>query len=566
MSPIAPFLIFFAGAVLAALTTGRVRAAVMLLTPVLGAVNLYAMPLEAHLTTQLFGRELVLIESDRMSRLFGWLFHLAAFVGGLYSLHTSDRMQHVSVLAYAGCAMGVVFAGDLLTVFLFWEGLALTSIFLVLARRTPSSLRSAVRYLLFQVASGMLMLLAIVLLHQEGRSLVFAPVGLDGLASWLLFIAIGIKAGFPLLHNWITDSYPEATETGAVVLSAFTTKIAIFALARMFPGTELLIWIGAAMATFPIFYAVIENDLRRVLSYSLINQLGFMVVGIGIGTELAINGAVAHAFTHVMYKSLLFMSMGAVLFRTGRMGGSELGGLYRTMPVTTVMCMIGAASISAFPLFSGFISKSMVLSAALATGHDWVWLALLFASAGVFHHAGIKIPFFAFFAHDSGLRPKEAPLCMLLAMAIAAFFCILLGVQPQLLYAMLPYDVPYDPYSVGHVLTQCQLLFFSALAFVWLNRMGLYPPELPGINIDAEWLYRRLVPRAAMRLRDDLARARMLGGAVLDEVWNSGIAVVTRLHGPRGVLARDPLGSYALIALVALFAVILVFELVLGSR
>ena len=306
-----------------------------------------------------------------------------------------------------------------------------------------------------------------------------------------MFLGFGLKCGWPLLHGWIIDGYPAATPSGAVFLSAFTTKLAVYALARGFPGTELLIWIGAAMAMFPIFYAVIENDLRRVLCYSMINQIGYMMVGIGIGTSLSLNGTAAHAFCHILYKALLFMSMGAVMYRTGRVNGTDLGGLGRSMPWTAGFCMVGAASISAFPLTSGFISKSMIMSAAAYEGHTFVFFILLFAAAGVFHHAGIKIPFFAFFAHDSGMRPKEAPWHMLLAMGIAAAFCIGLGCVPSLLYDILPYDANYQPYDVTHVVTQIQLLLWSALAFAVLMLSRIYPPELRSVNIDADWFYRK---------------------------------------------------------------------------
>jgi multicomponent Na+:H+ antiporter subunit D len=272
-----------------------------------------------------------------------------------------------------------------------------------------------------------------------------------------------------------------------------------------------LVYIGAAMTCFPIFYAVIENDLRKVLAYSLINQLGFMVCGIGIGTALALNGTVAHAFNDVIFKGLLFMTMGAVLHRVGHVNGSNLGGLYKTMPKTTIFCIIGAASISAFPLFSGFVSKSMVMAAMIEDGHEYLWLMLLFASAGVFHHAGIKIPFFAFFAHDSGLRPKEAPTNMLVAMGIAAFMCILVGTYPEFLYQMLPWDMEkqYVPYDLTHTLTQLQLLFFSALAFVWLNKQGLYPPELKSVNVDFEWIYRKAMPDAGLSLAKLAAKLKV---------------------------------------------------------
>jgi multicomponent Na+:H+ antiporter subunit D len=400
----------------------------------------------------------------------------------------------VAGLAYAGSAVGAVFAGDFVTLFIFWELLALTSAYLVFARRTQAAREAGIRYLIIQVLSGVLLLFGALMYYRDTGSLNIEYIGLGSVASWFLLIAFGIKAAFPFLHTWLTDAYPEATPVGTVFLSAFTTKCAIYMLARTFPGEDLLVYIGAAMTCFPIFYAVIENDLRKVLAYSLINQLGFMVCGIGIGTALALNGTVAHAFNDVIFKGLLFMTMGAVLTRVGHVKGSHLGGLYKTMPKTTIFCIVGAASISAFPLFSGFVSKSMVMAAMIEAGHEYLWLMLLFASAGVFHHAGIKIPFFAFFAHDSGMRPKEAPNNMLIAMGIASVLCIAIGSYPTMLYSLLPWDNTYVPYDVTHTLTQLQLLFFSALAFVWLNKKGLYPPELKSVNLDVEWLYRTAMP------------------------------------------------------------------------
>jgi multicomponent Na+:H+ antiporter subunit D len=210
---------------------------------------------------------------------------------------------------------------------------------------------------------------------------------------------------------------------------------------------------------------------------------------------------VAHAFNDVIFKGLLMMSMGAVLHMTGKINGSELGGLYKSMPKTTILCIVGAASISAFPLFSGFVSKSMIMAAAVAEGYDVVWLLLLFAAAGVFHHAGIKIPYFAFFAHDSGIRTTEPPKNMLIAMTLGAITCVVLGTFPaQTVYALLPWEHDYNPYDMTHVLTQLQLLFFSALAFVWLNLRNLYPPELPSTNLDTDWFYRKLAPNVIKRV------------------------------------------------------------------
>jgi multicomponent Na+:H+ antiporter subunit D len=366
------------------------------------------------------------------------------------------------------------------------------------------------------------------------------------MASLLIFIGFGINCAWPGFHTWLTDAYPEATITGTVFLSAFTTKVAVYVLARAFPGTTVLIWIGAIMATFPIFYAVIENDLRRVLSYSLINQVGFMVVGIGIGTELAINGAAAHAFADILFKALLFMSMGAVMHQTGKINATDLGGLYKSMPLTAVFCIIGAASISAFPLFSAFATKSMIMDSVAQGRFSTVWFMLLFASAGVFHHAGIKIPFFAFFSHDSGIRTKEAPLNMLLAMGIASFFCIFIGVFPGTLYSILPYAVDYTPYSTSHVMAQLQLLFFSALAFTLLMLSGIYPAEIRAINLDADWFYRKGANIFTWAFNNPIAR---FGEWVRTTTFDTVPSTLS--HASKNPLAMLKMASDALLLLFA---------------
>ncbi len=486
-----PALIMILGGLLVPLFKGRSRQAWLLLLPVVSFINLLQITDGSHWVFPFLSDQIVLARIDKLSLIFCYIFHLVAFLAALFALHVKDTVQNVAGTVYAGAAIGAVCAGDMFTLFVFWELLTISATFLILARRTERALGAGFRYFMVHVAGGLCLLAGIIMQVQQTGSAAFDLIGLGTTASWLIFIGIGVNCAWPMLHPWLSDAYPEATITGTVFLSAFTTKTAVYALARAFPGTEELIFIGAAMAAFPIFYAVIENDLRRVLAYSLINQVGFMVVGIGIGTALSINGAIAHAFNDVLFKGLLFMSMGAVMYRTGKINATDLGGLYKSMPWSCAFCIVGAASISAFPLFSGFVSKSMVMEAAAHGDLRWVWFILLFASAGVFHHAGIKIPFFAFFSHDSGLRCKEAPPHMLLAMGASALLCILIGTFPQYLYNLLPYATDYQPYTVSHVLAQTQLLFFSALAFTLLLLAGIYPPEIRSINLDADWFYRK---------------------------------------------------------------------------
>jgi multicomponent Na+:H+ antiporter subunit D len=517
-----PSVLMIAGALAVPLLRGNAKRLYLVLLPLLSLVNLWLIPHGTYLETSFLGFDLIPLKIDKLSFVFGLIFHIVTVLGMIFALKHDDDVQHVFALFYAGAVQGVVFAGDMLSLFLFWEALTVTATVIIWSNRTRQARAAGFRYMLVHAAGGLCLLLGIILRAHNTGSLEFGYIGLTDLSSALIFIGFGVNAAWPALHAWLTDAYPAASPTGAVFLTAFTTKSAVYVLARSFPGTELLIYIGAAMTAFPIFYAVIENDLRRVLSYSLINQVGFMMVGVGIGTELALNGTAAHAFAHILYKGLLFMSMGAVMHRTGKINATDLGGLYKSMPWTALFCIIGAASISAFPLTSGFVSKSMIVTAA-AEGHlVLVWFALVFASAGVFHHSGIKIPFFAFFGHDAGHRVKEAPWNMLLAMGAAAFLCLFIGMFPGPLYSLLPYPVDYVPYTAFHVSAQMQLLFFSALAFTLLMLSGLYPAEIRCANVDIDVVYRfggrwfyRLMDRSLNRvneLTDRIVVSGLAGG------------------------------------------------------
>jgi len=562
-----PGLVLILGALVIPLLRGRGQAVAAVVLPVLGFLQILGLEPGTSFHLQIFDYQLTLVRVDRLSLVFGYIFHLSAFLGAVYALHVRDVTQHVAAMIYVGSAIGAVFAGDLITLFIYWEITAISSVFLIWANRTDASFRSGMRYLIIQVGSGVLLLAGIIIHVSATGSLAFDQlIGDDGLLRSasagvvLIFVAFGIKSAFPFLHNWLQDSYPNGTVTGTVFLSAFTTKLAIYALARGFPGTEILVPIGCIMTLFPVFYAVIENDLRRVLAYSLNNQLGYMVVGIGVGTALSLNGTASHAFAHILYKALLFMSMGAVLYRTGTIKATELGGLYKSMPVTTICCMIGAASISGFPLFSGFVSKSMVITAVGDSHNVVIFLGLLVASAGVMEHSGIKIPYFAFFAHDSGIRVKEAPWNMLVAMIATATLCVLIGIVPGPLYDILPFPVDYEPYTAGHVLTSYQLLLFATLAFAVLMRTGIYPPEVRSVNLDFDWTYRKALPAAVHAATRVGAQLRAGLGELAGTVGRAVYREVYRLHGPQGVFARTwTTGAIALCAVLALWGFLLLY-------
>lgn len=495
------------------------------------------------------GVRLVLFRFDSLSFIFAFAFIIASGLAGVFALHREAPAEDAAGLIHAGAAAAAMMVGDLVSLVALSELSALASVGLVAASRTPSAHRAATRYFGWQLVSGLLLTAGVIRYGLDAGTFVLAELAplRDGLlvgvidvhrpGGLLILGGIGIKAAFPFAHAWLKDAYPRASVTGAVILCAFTTKFGVYALARFFAGLDWLIWIGAAMTVFPIFFAMIENDLRRVLSYSIVNQVGFMVCAIGVGSQLAIDGAAAHAFTHVIYKSLLFMSMGAVMFRAGTTNASDLGGLHRTMPLTALFCIVGAASISALPLFAGYPAKSMVMSAAHAgPGLFAAWFALLFASAGVLEHAGLKAPL-AFFGRDSGKRPYEAPFNMLLAMGLAAALCVFIGVSPGWFYQLLPYNdaamdyLGQNLFSASNVVEQLELLAFAALAFALLRRLRLYPKERPGAIRDADWLWRAGGPAF-------IARVTALWDFAAPFFADAGKAIAVRI----GVIAQEFLG------------------------
>jgi multicomponent Na+:H+ antiporter subunit D len=496
------------------------------------------------------------VRSTAEGRLFATVFAIMAFAGGLYAHRQASTLELTAAFVYAGSAIGVTFAGDLLTLFVFWEFMALGSTVVVWSAGTPAAYKAGLRYLLVHLLGGVILMVGIVAQVVATGSLAFGAMNADSLGTVLILIGFLVNAGAPPLSAWIPDAYPEASPSGTVFLSAFTTKTAVFALLVGFPGSDILVWVGLYMVFYGIIYALLENDMRRILAYSIVNQVGFMVAAIGIGTPMALNGAAAHAFAHIIYKALLLMSAGSVLLMTGRRKCTDLGGLFQSMPVTAVNGIIGALAISAFPFTSGFVTKSLETQAAANEGMLLVWLLLLAASAGVFLHAGIKFPWFVFFQKDSGLRPPDPPANLRWAMWLFSFLCLALGVYPYPLYAILPYPVDYQPYTVDHLVTQLQLLLFAGFAFfVMLKQMR----RTLTISLDFDWFYRKFLKEIGdeFTFRTSMARKQRE-----QQAWLGVHRLIDNLyrhHGPQGTLARSwPTGS-----MVIWVAALLGFSLVL---
>jgi len=577
-----PALLFVLGALPIPFLSGSIRRIYLVLIPIVALLAVVSMQQGSYGATHFLGQEILIAKVDKLSTVFATVFTIMALIGTVYALHVPRPGQHVAAFVYVGGALGVVFAGDYLTLYMFWEAMAFASAYLVFAQGGRKAINAGFRYLMVHITGGVVLLGGIVLHGLSTGSLLFGPVAAMGAGNYLILAGFLLNAAVPPLNAWLTDAYPEATVTGAVFLSAFTTKTAVYVLARAFPGAELLVWLGTAMALYGVIYAVLENDCRRLLAYHIVSQVGYMVAGIGIGTEMAVNGATSHAFAHILYKSLLFMGAGAVIYVTGRRKLTELGGLYKTMPITVALYMVGAFAISAFPFFSGFVTKSMVIAAAGSDHRALVALALTMASSGTFLHTGLKLPYYMFFGTDRKLEAREPPTNMLVAMSMAAVLCIAIGVFPQPLYALLPYPVDFEPYTGAHVTESLGLLMFTALGFmVFLKALD---PENT-ISLDTDWFYRKgarvfmwfaerplaryeqavsnLSETAALPLLHGAARAGLRIDLVgVDAVVNGVARTVLRGGGALRQVQTGVVTHYVLAMIVGIVAATVVFAAV----
>ena len=532
-----PGFILIIGGLLLPLLSDKLKPVAALLFPSLTLIMVWLVTPEHSLSVGFLDYELLLLHYTPEGRIFATVFSLAAGLGALFAFKHATTLELSAAFVYAGSAIGVTFSGDLISLFIFWEIMAIGSTLVIWAnaRANPVAVGASMRYLLVHLLGGVILMIGITAHIANTGSSEIVAMKADSLATWLILIGFLVNAGAPPLSSWIADAYPEASPSGTVFLSAFTTKTAVFALLMCFPGETVLIYIGLYMVFYGIIYALLENDMRRILAYSIVNQVGFMVVAIGIGSELALNGAAAHAFAHIIYKGLLLMSAGSVLLMTGKRKCTDLGGLFQSMPSTAINGIIGALAISAVPLTSGFVTKSLETSAAAETGMPVVWFLLVAASAGVFLHAGIKFPWFVFFQKDSGLRPPDPPWNMRLAMWMMSGLCIIIGIVPALIYSILPYTLDYEPYTADHVITQMQLLLFAGFAFFVL--LSLMKRTLT-ISLDFDWFYRILIPGLLTKLQSLYSAIMLPLAQALKAFAQRRFDRLFATHGPQGIFAR----------------------------
>jgi len=464
----------------------------------------WAVPSGVFLRTTFLGFDAVLLNVDDFSRLMGLIFGVIGVAAVLYS-HASEAesVQTAFAYSYVATSYGAVFAGDWLTLLFFWELMAVTSTLLVWHHHGPA-VRAGYRYAIFHGIGGTLLMAAILQNYAVTGTFLFGSVPggpettgiVGGFPAALAAVGIGVNVGFIGLHAWLPDTYPRPHIAASVFLCVFTTKTGVYGMYRAFPdGHVAIAYMGGGMAVFGATFALFQNDMRRLLSYHIQSQVGYMIAGVGIGSALAQAGAFAHVFNHILYKGLLFMTAGVVVYRTGEENLKKLGGLARQMPITAGAFTIAALSIAGFPGFNGFVSKGIVIDGAhytFAKGplpiYEWTtleWLLLL-GGVGTFM-SFIKFGYYAFFDGEYDGDVEDANRGQSVAMVGVAALCVVYGLFDGALFSLLPYDVTseaavshvYKTYTVPHVVEGVILGLVGLVGFALtknpLSKLGRVP-------------------------------------------------------------------------------------------
>lgn len=445
------------------------------------------------------GQDLILGRVDLLSILFTGLFGIQSLVCTIFAFHVREKAHHMASGFFVAGSFGCILAGDYWTLFIFWEIMSVSSTFLIWLNDRPGSTAAGFRYLIFLTIGGILLLAGVLLRYRAIGTFSFDPVDptMARHYDWLILTGFCINAAVVPLHAWLTDAYPEATVPGAVFLSAFTTHTAVYCLARCFAGHQILVMLGTAMAIYGVIYAIFESETRRVLSYLVVSQVGLMVAGIGMGTNMAMNGAIAQAYTHTLYNGLLFMAAGCVIHAAGDSKLFNLGGLAGRIPLVLAAYLIGAFSMSCLPLFNGFISTTLTIQSAVEAHRPVLAVCLGMVLPGTFFAVGLRLPYFIFVHKSPGNKVlNRIPVNMYLAMGVASALCIIQGVFPEFLYRLLPYPARYQPYTGWKVAGVLILLGLTGLGF-YVTRIFLVPRTRRYVDFDVIY---RLCGRGVMVL------------------------------------------------------------------
>lgn len=528
---IAPGFLLIAAGLLIPVLPRMLRPVIAVLAPLAGLFHLLALPTGPHGTFEMLGITIATINVSETGFALGIAMLVAGTLAGVFNWHERAGLPVSAGLVYVGCAVGAVLAGDLPSFFLFFELASVSAAFLVWAGGTERSLGAGMRFAVANILAGVLLLEAFLLTYKATGSVGFFTGDLGTSAGIYLILALGLKAAFPVLHAWLTDAYPESTPGGTVLLSVFGITTAIYALSRFLPGEDLLRLIGPIMIAFPVLLALLANDLRRTLCYGIISQAGLAVTAIGIGTPEALSAATVLMIANIFGFLVLFMAIGAVLYRTGTASAAALGGLAATMPLTTGFAVLGGLSVAGLPVLAGGTAVPYLMTAIWADGGPVVAALALFGVAGVWAHAGLRVPATAFFGEKRtpGLKTEEAPVHMRFAMLLGIAACIAVGTMP--------YWGGSATFELAGLILHLEVLAFALLVFLAARAWGLLPREEPSALIDVDWLYRKLGPQIVGVVMSVTSAAYTAWQNFISSRINNGFRAMFAAAGPQTNIA-----------------------------
>jgi multicomponent Na+:H+ antiporter subunit D len=440
---------------------------------------------------QQMGLQVVPLELDALNQIFGIALLIALVVIAAYASGRRNRFEDAAILVLAGGAVSAVFVGDLI---LFVAAAALSGMgaaWVVLASPREGSARAGVRLLVWFGFEGLLLLVGVALhLSEGGGGTQIDRLDAASLGGGFIFAAMMIRVGAPFAHVWLKDAVSVASPTGAAALTAFSSMLGVYALARFFSSEPSLMPIGAAMIALGAFYAAAEDDLRSAAAYAQTAQTGVCLALIGSGSSLGLAAVEGHAFTIVISFMALQMGLGALVEKRGGARGADIIGAARAMPFSAAYVLVGGLAACAAPGFALYPTFIAALEAAAQWETRWLWLLFAALAPALFVSLVLRP---AFMLHQRLPGPRaiaEAPYGMLLGASLAAFFCIAIGVAPQWLYGLTPTEMSLDPFASDRFARQLQLFGAAGLAYTALRALKLTPAERPVRLFDIDALYR----------------------------------------------------------------------------
>ncbi len=420
------------------------------------------------------------------SRITFFSFTLVGALTLIYGMRVMNPAEKIGSIWGIAAAAGITLANNYITLYLFWELLTLSAALIILANRTDKCTKMAFRFIIIQLAGGLSLLFGI-FQHFVATGSLIIETPAAGLPFFVL--GIGVKAVFLPLCIWLPWGYPAASFASSVVLAGLTTKIGVFALASFLPPLDAVALMGGFMAVYGIIMALMQKNLRYLLSFHIISQVGYMVAGMGLGFSLAVDGAFLHMFNNMIYKGLLFMCAGILIYSIGtdhiteltKSKGSGEKPLWRVFPLATIGALVGSLAISGIPPFNGYVSKYLLKNAFYGTG--MVETLLTIASVGsVISFA--KYFYFGFLKArvKDIIKPK---LTMQIGVAIASILAIVTGIWPQLIQGLLPYGSSVDVYNLQGIKAALQFGLIGIVIFIIIaKRLKKGIPIPQWLNLD----------------------------------------------------------------------------------